>query len=136
MHVDEIDTSEYTHIHFAFANVTRGDFKVELTDPSVKEQFEIFKRMKNIKKIVSLGGWAFSTEPGSFSVLREAVLPANREKFKNNLISFMNDHDLDGIDLDWEYPGVSIRLDFITCSRANKTLLRLPTYRVYRVTTR
>lgn len=33
---------------------------------------------------------------------------ANREKFKNNLISFMNEHDLDGIDLDWEYPGVSI----------------------------
>ncbi|CAG5181777.1 uncharacterized protein ALTATR162_LOCUS9829 [Alternaria atra] len=105
MWVDEIDTDAYTHIHFAFANVTRGDYKVEITDPSVMEQFELFKGMTGVKKIVSLGGWAFSTEPGTFSILREAALPANRELFKNNLISFVNEHGLDGIDLDWEYPG-------------------------------
>ncbi|XP_014561985.1 glycoside hydrolase family 18 protein [Bipolaris victoriae FI3] len=105
MHVDKIDTSTYTHIHFAFANVTRGDYRVEITDPNVLEQFEIFKGMTGVKKIVSLGGWAFSTEPGTFQILREAAKPANREKFKNNLISFMNEHNLDGIDLDWEYPG-------------------------------
>lgn len=107
MSVDQIDTDTYTHIHFAFANVTRGEYKVEITEPSVMEQFELFKGMTGVKKIVSLGGWAFSTEPGTFSILREAALPANRELFKKNLISFINEHDLDGIDLDWEYPGVS-----------------------------
>ncbi len=107
MYVDQIDTSFYTHIHFAFANVTRGDFKVEITDEKVLEQFNIFKGMTGVKKIISFGGWDFSTMPGTFSILREAVLPANREKFKNNLIAFMNQHNLDGIDLDWEYPGVS-----------------------------
>ena len=75
MNVDEIDTSVYTHIHFAFANVTRGDFKVEITDPKVLEQFELFKGMTDVKKIISLGGWAFSTEPGTFSILREAAKP-------------------------------------------------------------
>ncbi|KAH9871192.1 hypothetical protein J1614_006768 [Plenodomus biglobosus] len=105
MSVDQIDTTKYTHIHFAFPNVTRWDYKVEITDPTVKEQFELFKAMSGVKKIVSLGGWAFSTEPGTFSILREAAQPANREKFKNNLVSFMNEHNLDGIDLDWEYPG-------------------------------
>jgi GH18 family chitinase len=110
MNVDEIDTSIYSHVHFAFANVTRGDYKVEITDPKVLEQFELFKGMTDVKKIISLGGWAFSTEPGTFSVLREAAQPANREKFKNNVVSFMNEHGLDGIDLDWEYPGVSTAL--------------------------
>ncbi|KAF2819903.1 putative glycosyl hydrolase, family 18 [Ophiobolus disseminans] len=105
MNVNEIDTTQYTHIHFAFPNVTRGDYKVEITDPGVKKQFELFKAMSGVKKIVSLGGWAFSTEPGTFSILREAAQPANREKFKTNLIAFMNEHNLDGIDLDWEYPG-------------------------------
>ncbi|KAF2809813.1 putative glycosyl hydrolase, family 18 [Mytilinidion resinicola] len=104
MWVDEIDTS-YTHIHFAFANITRGDFNVDISDEKAKEQFEIFKGMTGVKKIISFGGWDFSTAPGTFSVLREAVLPANRDKFKSNLIAFMNKHNLDGIDVDWEYPG-------------------------------
>lgn len=107
MWVDQIDTDSFTHIHFAFANVTRGDWKVEITDPHVKEQFELFQGMKGIKKIISFGGWDFSTMPGTYSILREAVKPFNRETFKNNLIAFMNEHDLDGMDLDWEYPGVS-----------------------------
>ena len=107
MWVDQIDTDSFTHIHFAFANVTAGDWKVEITDPHVKEQFELFKDMKDIKKIISFGGWDFSTMPGTYSILREAVKPFNRETFKNNLIAFMNEHNLDGMDLDWEYPGVS-----------------------------
>jgi len=99
--------ADYTHIHFAFANVTRGTYKPEITDERTKEEFEDFKRLNNVKRIISFGGWAFSTEPGTFSILREAVLPANREIFKNNIISFMNEHGLDGVDIDWEYPGVS-----------------------------
>ncbi|KAL2193085.1 hypothetical protein P885DRAFT_46060 [Corynascus similis CBS 632.67] len=105
MDASQINTETYTHVHFAFPNVTRGDFRIEITDPQVKEQFEYFKKLQGVKKIVSLGGWDFSALPGTFMILREAAQPGNRDIFKRNIISFINEHNLDGIDLDWEYPG-------------------------------
>ncbi|KAI0882847.1 putative glycosyl hydrolase, family 18 [Annulohypoxylon maeteangense] len=103
MDVDQIDTDAYTHIHFSFADITANDFAVDIS--KVQEQFDIFKGMSGVKKIISFGGWDFSTLPGTFNILRTAVQPGNRDKFKKNLIAFVNDNNLDGIDLDWEYPG-------------------------------
>ncbi|KAF4156615.1 hypothetical protein CNMCM6069_006513 [Aspergillus lentulus] len=102
MDVGQIDTDKYTHIHFAFADVTK-DFNVDIS--AVKEQFNLFKDMSGVRKIISFGGWDFSTMPGTFNILREAVKPANRDIFQKNLVAFVNEHNLDGIDLDWEYPG-------------------------------
>ncbi|KID93428.1 Glycoside hydrolase, subgroup, catalytic core, partial [Metarhizium majus ARSEF 297] len=102
MDVTQIDTTKYSHIHFAFAEVTR-DFDVDIS--KVQEQFDMFKTMTGVKKIISFGGWDFSTLPDTYNILREAVQPVNRNKFKNNIIAFVNQHGLDGVDLDWEYPG-------------------------------
>ncbi|KAM5436548.1 putative chitinase [Microsporum ferrugineum] len=102
MDVGQIDTDKYTHIHFAFIDVT-PDFNMDIS--KVKEQFDIFKGMSGIKKIISFGGWDFSTLPGSYHILREAVKPGNRDIFQKNIIAFLDVHKLDGVDLDWEYPG-------------------------------
>ncbi|KAK2782279.1 hypothetical protein FQN53_000095 [Emmonsiellopsis sp. PD_33] len=103
MDVTEIDTTELTHIHFAFATVTE-DFKVTAAD--VQEQFDKFVDMTtDAKKILSFGGWAFSTEGGTFQRFRDATKPENREAFATDCVSFINDNGLDGIDFDWEYPG-------------------------------
>ncbi|KAM0469616.1 hypothetical protein ACHAPX_010395 [Trichoderma viride] len=102
MDVDQIDTSFYTHIHFAFANLT-ADFKVDVS--GAKDDFETFKGMTGVKRIISFGGWDFSASPGTFNILREAVKPENRDAFKNSIVAFVQEHGLDGVDIDWEYPG-------------------------------
>ena len=55
-----IDMSKYTHIHFAFATVTRDSYEVDM-GPTIN-QFAEFKKITGAKKILSFGGWAFSTE--------------------------------------------------------------------------
>jgi GH18 family chitinase len=59
-----------------------------------------------VKRIVSFGGWAYSTEPATYNIIRQAII-TNREVFATNLAKFVMDEGLDGVDIDWEYPGVS-----------------------------
>lgn len=69
-------------------------------------QWNDFKAL-SAKRIISFGGWGYSTEPATYDRLREAMTEANRMNFVNNIISFLNKEGLDGVDFDWEYPGVS-----------------------------
>ncbi|EFR05110.1 killer toxin alpha/beta [Nannizzia gypsea CBS 118893] len=97
---------DLTHVHFAFAGLT-DDFNINIGD-NIWKQFDIFNEMKApFKKILSVGGWAESTEPGTYSRYREAVSPNNRYTFAQNVVKFLDSHNLDGIDFDWEYPGAS-----------------------------
>jgi GH18 family chitinase len=57
----------------------------------------------------ALGGWADSTAPGKYNIMRSAIIN-NRETFATNLAKFADEEGIDGIDIDWEYPGVSVWL--------------------------
>jgi chitinase len=96
--------SSYSHIHYSFADITPS-FGVSLGRFS--DVFDEFKKLTGHKKIVAFGGWAFSTEPSTYQLFRNAVKPANRQIFAQACVDFVNQHGLDGVDFDWEYPGVS-----------------------------
>ncbi|KAF4160411.1 hypothetical protein CNMCM6069_008761 [Aspergillus lentulus] len=100
--VTAVDTSFYTHIHFAFADITTT-FEVDIS--AVELQFNMLKGMTGIKRILSFGGWSFSTEADSYPIFREGVTDANRQTFARNVVDFIVAHGLDGVDFDWEYPG-------------------------------
>lgn len=102
MSCTEIPTGKYSHVHFAFAAISPA-FDIDISD--VEDQFHEFSKMTAFKKILSFGGWAFSTDPSTFHLFRDATKPGNREQFVGNLVKFMESNNLDGFDFDWEYPG-------------------------------
>ncbi|KAI8262413.1 hypothetical protein K4K56_005864 [Colletotrichum sp. SAR 10_98] len=91
----------YTHMHWGFAEIDPNTWKPVITDPH--GQWEAFKKLE-LKRIVSFGGWAYSTEPATYNIIRRAIID-NRETFATNLAQFAKDEGIDGIDIDWEYPG-------------------------------
>ncbi|KAL2837360.1 glycoside hydrolase superfamily [Aspergillus pseudoustus] len=103
MNAYSIRTSDYTHIQYAFGNIA-DDYSVGLMDGE-EEQFEYFKRMTAVKRVISFGGWDFSTFPSTYLIFRNGVKEENRETFARNVVDFVNEHGLDGVDFDWEYPG-------------------------------
>jgi GH18 family chitinase len=104
MRAEWSNTLDYTHMHWAFASVGE-DLSIYVND--THNQREGFMGLKNVKKIVSFGGWGFSTEQSTYDILRKAMDPDHRNTFVKNLVTFATETGIDGIDMDWEYPGVS-----------------------------
>ena len=98
-----IDANKLTHINYAFVDVQNG--QAWLTNRETDTvNFRILNRLKEVnpdlKILISIGGWTWS---GNFS---DAVLtPESRSRFAKTSVEIVADHDLDGVDIDWEYPG-------------------------------
>ena len=54
----------------------------------------------NVKSLVSLGGWY-----GSRFLSSLVATPENRTVLTNSILNFASQHNLDGIEFDWEYPN-------------------------------
>ncbi|KAH8731881.1 chitinase [Phaeosphaeriaceae sp. PMI808] len=89
----QIDTTQYSHIHFAFGTLTTG-YEVEIGNAASKHQFFCLQADKRCEIF-------FSTH----AVFRNGVTSANRLKMATNIADFIKKHELDGVDIDWEYPG-------------------------------
>ncbi|PNP52630.1 hypothetical protein THARTR1_06795 [Trichoderma harzianum] len=101
--IGDIDEG-YTHLHFAFVNITK-DLKVSVEDP--RGQFKHFKGLSGIKRIAAFGGWSFSVGLDTYTTLRQAIKPENREFFANQVVGLLKSNKLDGVDFDCEYPGAT-----------------------------
>ncbi|RAK98113.1 glycoside hydrolase [Aspergillus ibericus CBS 121593] len=102
MNAFTISPEKFTHVHFAFGNIT-SNFSISIA--GAEQQFTYFRELENIKRIVSFGGWDFSTSPDTYMIFREGVAAANRDTLVQNVVDFLDEYDLDGVDFDWEYPG-------------------------------
>jgi len=102
-----IQADKITHINYAFANVVDGEVHFDTSiDNTPLKKGDIFKlhALKKInpdlKVLVSVGGWTWS---GNFS--DAALTERSRRKFAVSAAVFVEAYDLDGIDIDWEYPN-------------------------------
>lgn len=100
--VQPADAVRLTHINYAFANVRDG--AVVLEDPNdpanLAQLIELRRQNPNLRILLSVGGWSWSE---NFS--DAALTEASRTKFARTGVALMVRHNLDGLDIDWEYPG-------------------------------
>ncbi|NPA37034.1 MAG: glycoside hydrolase family 18 protein [Chlorobi bacterium] len=100
---ESVKFKKLTHIIYSFTKVI--DNKMQFNNPvDHNNLIELLKyRDKNpdIKIMIACGGWDGS---GGFSDM--ASTKKSRSIFIKSVLNFLNNYDLDGIDIDWEYPGL------------------------------
>lgn len=99
---DQLPAEQLTQVNYAFAEIENN--KAVLTSPNQDRKnlqglTALRKRNPDLKIVLSLGGWDGS---GGFS--DAASTAQRREIFAQSCLDLLLAHDLDGIDLDWEYP--------------------------------
>lgn len=93
---------QLTHIIFSFTNVIDGEMKFR--NPEAGEKLKLLveqkKKHPNLKVMVACGGW------GADGFSDMASTAKNRMKFAKSAANFITKYQLDGLDIDWEYPGI------------------------------
>ncbi|KAK2766602.1 hypothetical protein FQN53_006662 [Emmonsiellopsis sp. PD_33] len=113
---EDLPVDGLTHINYAFAYISPDSFEITTMDAatpvSLFDEVAALKIVKpSLQIYVSIGGWTFSdnntiTQPVFGNIARSA---SNRQKFADNILSFLNQYGFDGVDIDWEYPGAPDR---------------------------
>lgn len=98
--IDAIDFSLLTHINYSFliprANGTTRPFGA----PNHLRKVVAQAKRYDVKVLIAVGGWGWDKE---FETL--AADPAIRAKLAKRVAEFCATYELDGVDIDWEYPN-------------------------------
>ncbi|WP_223276033.1 glycoside hydrolase family 18 protein [Algoriphagus aquimarinus] len=101
---ENIPVEKLTHIIYSFTNVIDGEMKFrneEAAGPKIEALVKQKERNPDLKVMIACGGW------GADGFSDMALTEESRAKFIKSASEFITKYKLDGMDMDWEYPGIS-----------------------------
>ncbi len=96
------DATMLTHVNYAFTHIEDGE--VVSATPSDSLKFVGLRALKaanpDLAILISIGGWSLSEGFSDAALTEEA-----RARFAESAVRYVVANGIDGVDLDWEYPG-------------------------------
>jgi chitinase len=102
--LDLVDYSKVTHLNVAFANPSDANGDLSVT-PNLDRLVDRAHK-QNVKVFVSMGGGDASENKSSRDLYFSLITDPNRAAFVAKLSKYLDDHNLDGLDVDLEGPAI------------------------------
>ena len=99
--VTTIQYNKLTHINYSFVLPNANGSLQPVDQPGKLQQLVSLGHANNVKVLIAVGGWNNGNDSAFESL---AANSGTRTTFVNNLVNFVNQYGLDGVDIDWEYP--------------------------------
>ena len=94
-----IPYDKLTHINYSFLIPNADGTLVQLTNAWKLKKIVDMAHSQNVKVSIAVGGWGWDEQFEQLTASSEA-----RTAFVQNLKAFVDEYQLDGVDMDWEYP--------------------------------
>lgn len=98
--VENIQFSKLTHVNYAFLIPTNDGYYQNIENASKLQRLVSAAHANGVKVMISVGGGGGGD--GFRSIVANSTY---RNNFVNNMLGFVNQYNLDGVDIDWEYPS-------------------------------
>lgn len=101
--IQQYPVEKLTHIIFSFLKIQNDTLTVknEKQEKTLKQLVALKEKYPQLKIMVSIGGWG-GCAPCSDLFASEA----HRNMFAKTTVEFFKKYNVDGLDLDWEYPSI------------------------------
>ncbi len=99
--VNSIQYNKLTHVNYAFALPNSNGTLQAIPDPNKLSSLVSLGHSNGVKVSLAIGGWNDGND-SAFEAL--AANATSRTTFVNSVVNVVNQYNLDGVDIDWEYP--------------------------------
>jgi GH18 family chitinase len=100
-HPDQVQYRALTHINYAFVSPTMGGGYYPVDKPEKLESLVTYAHAFGVRVLASLGGGSDEKNNAFEAIAADPLLTA---AFCDSTMALLEQYDLDGIDMDWEFP--------------------------------
>lgn len=101
--VEEVQVDKLTHLIYAFLIPTENGGLIPMEKPDKLNEMVTRSHKVGTKVFIAVGGYSYKNVPLQKVFETIGASPALREEFTNNILKFVLENDLDGVDFDWEF---------------------------------
>lgn len=102
--LERVQMEQYTHIMYGFLKPQEDGSILPVPKPELLQQMVEKAHANDVKVFAAVGGWSYQDKPLAPTFAVMAANEESRARFVQAMVDVVRTYDLDGVELDWEYP--------------------------------